>query len=62
MAPRNPHNRVDGVTSGVNTDEVGNNEHQTPLTLEMFMRAVSNLGQAQQQNINPPPNGQGNFL
>ena len=47
MATRNPNNRVDGVTSGVNTDETGNNEHQTPLTLEAFMRAISNLGQAQ---------------
>ncbi|KAL5553941.1 hypothetical protein UlMin_041342 [Ulmus minor] len=61
MAPINLHNRVDGATSGDNTNETRNNEHQTPLTLETFMRAISNLGQAQQQNVNPPLNGHGKF-
>ncbi|KAL5565172.1 hypothetical protein UlMin_028336 [Ulmus minor] len=61
MAPMNLRNRVDGATSGDNTNETRNNEHQTPLTLETFMRAISNLGQAQQQNVNPPPNGHGKF-
>ncbi|KAL5553334.1 hypothetical protein UlMin_040735 [Ulmus minor] len=53
----NLHNRVDDTTSRDNTDEIGNNEHQTPLTLETFMQAISNLGQAQQHNVYPPPNG-----
>ncbi|KAL5570732.1 hypothetical protein UlMin_020329 [Ulmus minor] len=61
MAPMNLRNRVEGATSGDNTNETRNNEHQTPLTLETFMRAISNLGQAQQQNVNPPPNGHGKF-
>ncbi|KAL5570134.1 hypothetical protein UlMin_026709 [Ulmus minor] len=59
MAPMNLRNRVNGATSEDNTNETRNNEHQTPLTLETFMRAISNLGQAQQQNVNPLPNGHG---
>ena len=62
MAPRNLHNRVDGATSGDNTDETGNNEHQSPLTLKLFMRPIFNFGQAQQQNVNPSPNGHGKHI
>ena len=47
MAPMNLHKRVDDATSRGDTNDTGNNEHQTPLTLETFMRVIYNLGHAQ---------------